>query len=129
MASGAPSDAESRQLLELLQAGHWFLKHRAKGDVPHRRFVYVDDAGTISWATRQDRAGKLGSMQVDAGTLVVPGSATNVTAGMKRLYERRNRLFSIIGGARSLDLETANEAERHLWVRAFALYVRPSAAS
>ena len=117
------------QLLALLSAGHWFLKHRAKGDMPHRRFVYIEDNGTIFWATRQDRAGKLGSLSVDAGTMVVPGAATDVTASKKRLHDRRNRLFSIVGAARSLDLETANEAERHLWVRAFSVFVRRHAVT
>ena len=111
------------ELLDLLHAGHWFLKHRAKGDMPHRRFVFVENA-LIIWATRQDRTGKLGSMPVDTTMLVVPGSATSVTSSKKRLQERRNRLFSIVGATRSLDLETGTEAERHVWVHAFSMFVK-----
>lgn len=115
--------ASEAELIDLLHAGHWFLKHRSNGDVPHRRFVFVENS-TIFWATRQDRTGKLGSMPVDMTMLVVPGSATPVTSGKKKLQERRNRLFSIVGSARSLDLEAGTEAERHLWVRTFSSFIK-----
>ncbi|KAL1508239.1 hypothetical protein AB1Y20_004356 [Prymnesium parvum] len=119
MAMASPEE----ELSALLRKGHWFLKHRANGDVPHRRFVYTDDDGTIYWATREDRSGKIGSMRVH-GAVVVPGCATAVTSSKKRLHERSNRLFSVVGADRSLDLETATEAERHLWVRAFSQFAR-----
>lgn len=117
------ADLEPARLEQLLHAGHWFLKHRSKGKMPHRRFVYVLD-DTICWASKEDRTGKIGSMAVDEATLVVPGSATSVTASKKWLQDRRNRLFSIVGATRTLDLEVASDAERHLWVKAFGAFVR-----
>ena len=52
-------DESPDALLRRLEQGHWFLKHRAKGDKPHKRFVYCDGPA-IYWASREDRTGKLG---------------------------------------------------------------------
>ena len=111
----------------MVETGSWFLKHRKNGETPHRRFIFVR-SNSIFWATREDRGGKLGQLD-GPGLMVVPGAATVIFAGKKRLHEaRRNRVFSVVGAARSLDLEAESEAERHLWVRALTAFTKRSDA-
>lgn len=118
----ASTDAE---LLAMLESGHWFLKHRKNGETPHSRFVYTQ-AGSVCWATRSDRKGKVGTLRPREGSelLVVVGASTVVFSGKKKIKELRNRLFSIVTTDRTLDLEAESEAERHLWVRAFQLFAK-----
>ena len=118
------SDIDDERAFEMLAAGHWFLKHRSNGETPHRRFVYTE-GHSICWATTEKRKGKIGMLAATEGAnlLVVPGAATAVLASKKRIRDP-NRLFSIVGATRSLDLEAESEAERHLWVRAFAAFVK-----
>jgi hypothetical protein len=111
------------ELLKKLEEGHWFLKHRAKGDKPHKRFVYCDGPA-IYWASREDRTGKLGCLKAEGELLVVPGLASAVLYGKKRLRDKQNRLFSVVSAARSLDLEVPTEAERHLWVKVFNAFAQ-----
>lgn len=111
----------------MVEAGHWFLKHRKNGETPHRRFVFAR-GDSIFWSTREDRGGKLGQMD-GPGLMVVPGAATVIFANKKRMHEaRRNRVFSVVGAARSLDLEAESEAERHQWVRALNAFTKRSDA-
>ena len=86
-------------LLRRLEQGHWFLKHRAKGDKPHKRFVYCDGPA-IYWANREDRTGKVGCLKAVGELLVVPGLASAVLFGKVRLRDRQNRLFSVVSSAR-----------------------------
>ena len=110
-------------LLKRLEQGHWFLKHRAKGHKPHKRFVY-SDGPAIYWAGREDRTGKVGCLKAAGELLVVPGLASAVLFGKVRLRDRQNRLFSVVSSARSLDLEVSTEAERHLWVKVFNAFAQ-----
>ena len=110
-------------LLRRLEQGHWFLKHRAKGDKPHKRFVYCDGPA-IYWANREDRTGKVGCLKAVGELLVVPGLASAVLFGKARLRDRQNRLFSVVSSERSLDLEVGTEAERHLWVKVFNAFAQ-----
>lgn len=110
-------------LLRRLEQGHWFLKHRAKGDKPHKRFVYCDGPA-IYWANREDRTGKVGCLKAVGELLVVPGLASAVLFGKARLRDRQNRLFSLVSSERSLDLEVGTEAERHLWVKVFNAFAQ-----
>ena len=110
-------------LLRRLERGHWFLKHRAKGDKPHKRFVYCDGPA-IYWANREDRTGKVGCLKAVGELLVVPGLASAVLFGKARLRDRQNRLFSVVSSERSLDLEVGTEAERHLWVKVFNAFAQ-----
>ena len=110
-------------LLRRLEQGHWFLKHRAKGDKPHKRFVYCDGPA-IYWVNREDRTGKVGCLKAVGELLVVPGLASAVLFGKARLRDRQNRLFSVVSSERSLDLEVGTEAERHLWVKVFNAFAQ-----
>ena len=120
---------EDEALLAMCEAGQWFMKHRKKGDWPHRRFVYTS-GGSICWSKTEDRGGREG--RIDGPSLqIVPGAITAVFATKKRVLQddRRNRLFSVIGAERTLDLEAASEGERHQWVRALSAFVRQQAAT
>lgn len=126
LGTAAPASAEEEVLL--CEQGHWFLKHRKSGETPHKRFVFTR-GDVIYWSTKEFGAqgelrGKL--QQLDgANLMVVPGAATNCFEGKKRMNaERRNRVFSVVGPSRSLDLEAESEAERHLWVRALSVFVK-----
>ena len=122
------STASDAELLALLENGNWFLKHRKGGEKPHRRFVFTRGE-SIFWATREDRAGKLGQLD-GPGLLCVPGAATVTFVGKKRLAEeRRNKIFSIVGPSRTLDLEAESEAARHQWVRAFSAFAKRAATN
>ena len=122
MSSRTPSETPEA-LLERLERGHWFLKHRAKGDKPHSRFVFIEGP-CIYWGAREDRSGKLGCMRADSQMLVVPGLASAVLNRKQRLQSKRNRLFSAVSATRSLDLEVPTEAERHVWVKAFNAFAQ-----
>ena len=123
MASGVSSPPAPAALLERLQQGHWFLKHRAKGDKPHRRFVFTDGPA-IYWSSREDRSGKLGCLRAEGELIVVPGLASTVLYSKRKLREKQNRLFSVVSAARSLDLEVPTEAERHVWIKAFNAFAQ-----
>ena len=116
--------ATEEELLAQCERGRWFLKHRAKGEKPHRRFVYVEGS-MLCWCTRESRKGKTGTMCASEGIglTVTIGAGTTVLAAKKRL-EHCNRLFSIVGSTRTLDLEAESEAERHLWVRALSTFAK-----
>ena len=87
MASGVSSPPAPAALLERLQQGHWFLKHRAKGDKPHRRFVFTDGPA-IYWSSREDRSGKLGCLRAEGELVVVPGLASTVLYNKRKLREK-----------------------------------------
>ena len=116
-------DESPDALLRRLEQGHWFLKHRAKGDKPHKRFVYCDGPA-IYWASREDRTGKVGCLKAVGELIVVPGLASAVLFGKARLRDRQNRLFSLVSSERSLDLEVGSEGERHLWVKVFNAFAQ-----
>ena len=103
-------DESPEALLRRLEQGHWFLKHRAKGDKPHKRFVYCDGPA-IYWASREDRTGKVGCLKAVGELIVVPGLASAVLFGKARLRDRQNRLFSLVSSERSLDLEVGSEGD------------------
>ena len=126
--SVSTASSEEAALIAMVETGSWFLKHRKHGEVPHRRFIFAR-GDSIYWATREERGGKLG--QIDGpGLMVVPGAATVLFAGKKRMHEaRRNRVFSVVGSARTLDLEAESEAERHQWVRALTAFTKRSDAA
>ena len=67
----------------MVEAGHWFLKHRKNGETPHRRFVFAR-GDSIFWSTREDRGGKLGQMD-GPGLMVVPGAAFRITHSLLEL--------------------------------------------
>ena len=122
--AAASSTSEDAALIAMVEAGHWFLKHRKSGETPHKRFVFAK-GDSICWSTKEDRGGKLQGQLDGPGLIVVPGAATVVFAAKKRLHEqRRNRIFSVVGAARTLDLEADSEAERHQWVRALTAFVK-----
>ena len=106
----ARRDESPDALLRRLEQGHWFLKHRAKGDKPHKRFVYCDGPA-IYWASREDRTGKLGCLKAVGELIVVPGLASAVLFGKVRLRDRQNRLFSLVSAERSLDLEVGSASD------------------
>ena len=100
-----PSSSRSEALrdradpLLALERGHWFLKHRQKGDKPHRRFVF-SRGNTVLWGAREDRSGHLGSLAVDAQTMIVPGCATTTLQKKKLLRGQQSRLLSIVDARR-----------------------------
>ena len=116
--ASTPALTDDDSLLELCERGHWFLKHRKQGDVPRRRFVYTQGS-MVCWSSRAEgglRQGKVGRMSATEGSglLVVPGAGTLVFANKRRLHDKFNLLFSLVGPSRTLDLEAESEAERHL---------------
>ena len=98
---------------------------KKSGETPHKRFVFAK-GDSILLVDKEDRGGKLQGQLGGPGLIVVPVKATGVVfAAKKRLHEqRRNRIFSVVGAARTLDLEADSEAERHQWVRALTAFVK-----
>lgn len=113
------ADQSNASLLALLARGHWFLKHRARGEKPHRRFIFTH-ANKICWSTEEGTAKCTGQMSISSSAFVVPGAATAV---LSRKRSRAAQLFSIVSDARTLDLETDAADDRNLWVRAFEAFV------
>ncbi len=102
----------------VLNRGATFVKHGRQGD-PHSRFVWVSsDFKRIHWGDADTRNSKF--MRFDDVTDVQAGKNTVVfqrSYGSKFSSIPESMCFSVVSGARTLDLQADSVERRNFWVQ------------